>query len=440
MSYQPPNSILDVLQKVEYEEALPLGDPRFVDTREARGSQKTLNRLARKFGLDLNDGRFVPATQRHVLFFGHTGSGKTTELRHYAKDLAGPGKYLVVEVDIATDLDLHNLQYADTLMALARSLLTELDSKLIPLGTDALKALEDWFCERVLNEETGKEFAAEMKSGAEIKGGIPYLVKLFSQFTVAFKTNATYKDSMRRVIRNNFSEFAVAFNTLLRKAETALHAAGKAKRVLFVIDGTDKLRGEDRSAFFVQDAEQLLAIEAHVIYAAPLSLKYEGNLAGKLDADLVLPMIKLYERDDSRCQAGWTALQNMLLLRADRSLFARDTEIDRLIEHSGGHPREMLRLLKLCCEFAEGKQIDATTVELAIKQLASEYRRFLEPEDYSLLVKIDTAAVHGGNDGRTRKLLYNLALLEYNDGSWRRSHPVVRTLEGYTHAAAQAVP
>lgn len=439
MNYQAPTSILEVLQKIEYEEALPLGDPRFVDTREARGSQKTLNRLARKFGLDLDDGRFIPATQRHVLFFGHTGSGKTTELRHYAKDLEGPERYLVVEVDIAAELDLHNLQYADMLMALARSLLEALQLKNVALGADALQALEDWFGERVLNEDTAKEFSAEIKSGAAMKGGIPYLLKMFSQFTVAFKTNATYKDSMRRVIRNHFSEFAVAFNGLLRKAEAALNTAGKAKRVLFVIDGTDKLRGEDRSAFFVQDAEQLLAIEAHVIYAAPLSLKYEGYLTSRLDADLVLPMIKLYEREKIRCEAGWTAMRDILLLRAAAVLFSGDAEINRLIEHSGGHPREMLRLLKLCCEFAEGNRIDAMTVDLSIKQLASEYRRFLEPEDYVLLVGIDKTPVHGGNDERTRKLLYNLAMLEYNDGSWRCSHPVVRTLEGYTHAAQASV-
>jgi hypothetical protein len=35
-------------------------------------------------------------------------------------------------------------------------------------------------------------------------------------------------------------------------------------------------------------------------------------------------------------------------------------------------------------------------------------------------------------------LLYCLALLEYNDGGWRRSHPVIRTLEGYRRAVAAA--
>ena len=436
MTYQPPKHILEVIRDIAFETALELHDPRYVDTRAARGSQKTLKRLALKLGLDLSDGRFAPATQRHVLFFGHTGSGKTTELRHYAKDLGGPEKYLVVEVDITAQLDLHNLQYADTLMAMARALLTRLQGEKVTLHPNALKPLENWFGERVLNTEEAKEFSAEVASGAEAKGGIPYLANLFSKFTVAFRTNATYKDSLRRVIRNNFADFSAAFNSLLRSAETALRNDGKAQRVLFVIDGTDKLRGQDRSAFFVQDAEQLLAIDAHVIYTAPLSLKYEGNLTGKLDADLVLPMVKLDEKEGNRCEAGWKAMRDILLRRADRSLFASDAEIDRIIEHSGGHPREMLRLLKLCCEFSESGQIDAETVALAIKQLASEYRRFLEPDDYTLLARIDQDPVHGGNDERTRKLLYNLALLEYNDGTWQRSHPVVRTLEGYTRAAS----
>jgi len=159
-------------------------------------------------------------------------------------------------------------------------------------------------------------------------------------------------------------------------------------------------------------------------------------LAGKLDADLVLPMIKLQEQDGSRCEAGWGALTALLLKRADRSLFASDAEVASLVEHSGGHPRELLRLLKLCCEYAD-MTIDAAAVQRAIQQLASDYRRFLEPDDYALLVRMDRDQLHGGNDERTRSLLYRLALLEYNDGSWRRSHPVVRLLDGYRSAAAQ---
>jgi hypothetical protein len=52
MAYQPPNQLLEVLQNIEYEEALADGDPRYVDSQEARGSEQTFTRLARKFGWD----------------------------------------------------------------------------------------------------------------------------------------------------------------------------------------------------------------------------------------------------------------------------------------------------------------------------------------------------------------------------------------------------
>lgn len=240
------------------------------------------------------------------------------------------------------------------------------------------------------------------------------------------------------MIRNTFSELKDAFNTLVESAENALARAKKNARILFVIDGTDKLRGEDTSQFFVRDAEQLISIDAKVVYTAPISLKYEGNLVNKLDADLVLPMIKLQGPGGAPSAEGVAAMRKMLLLRADRSLFASEADIDTLVGLSGGHPRELLRLLKLCCEYAELSTFDAPTIEKAAAQLASEYRRFLEAEDYEFLVKVDRDPTNVTSDARTRKLLYNLALFEYNDGSWRRSHPVVRRLEGYRRIAGRS--
>jgi energy-coupling factor transporter ATP-binding protein EcfA2 len=436
MNYRPPNHPVEVLQKIEIEEGLEPDDPRCVETQAARGSQKTFDRLAKKLGLSLADGRLFPPTQRHVLFFGHRGSGKSTELRRFARDLHKPERFFAVRVDINDVLDRHNLRYADMLMAIARLLIEKLRDARVTLSSDALQPLEDWFIEKVLTREEIKDFSLLVETSAKAKGGIPFLLEIFGGFTSAFKRNATYKDSLRQIIRNTFGDFVFAFGHLLREAERALTAGNLARRVLFVIDNTDKLNSDDSDRLFITDAEQLLAIEALVIWAAPINMKYETTFAGKLDADLVLPMIKLYEKDGVRYEAGWNAMRDILLRRADRSLFADDVEIERLIEHSGGHPRELLRLLKLCCEFAEGSHFDANTVDLAIKQLASEYRRFLEPDDYALLAKLDSDEIHAGNDQRTRRLLYNLALLEYNDASWRRSHPVVRTLEGYQRARA----
>ena len=430
MDYQPPGHLLEVLQKIEYEEALSDQDPRYVDSQEARGSEKTFTRLARKFGWDPASNAFFAPYEKHILFFGHIGIGKTTELRRYALQLNASRRFYVVEVDVLAKLDRNNLQYTEVLMAMAETLLERLHGDGFVLGAEALEPLQRWFGNVVETQATTKELSAELKTVAEGGGGIPGLIKLLATFTAAFKTGSSQKSEWRREIRNDFTSLALAFNTLIRLAEDQLARQGRAEQLLFLIDGTDKMRGEDTQQFFVQDAEQLLAIKTLVIYTAPLHLKYDGRLGGKLDADIVLPMIKLYERDGGRFEAGWSTMRRLLLLRADRCLFASEAEVDRLVEYSGGHPRELLRLLKLCCELAEDR-IDASVVQTAIEKLAADYRYFLKPADYALLKTIDSNPVDGGNDEQAQQLLHRLALLQYNDGTWRRSHPVVRTLEGY---------
>ena len=122
MTYHPPSRLLEVLQKIEYEEALVDGDPRYVDSREARGSEKTFTRLARKFGWDPLSNDFLDPRKKHILFFGHVGSGKTTELRRYAAQLNASKRFYVVEVDVLNKLDRNNLQYTEVLMAMAEIL------------------------------------------------------------------------------------------------------------------------------------------------------------------------------------------------------------------------------------------------------------------------------------------------------------------------------
>lgn len=439
---QPPTSLMAVLHYIDYEDALQADDPRYVPTEAARSSHETFKLLAKRFVWDPASDVCFPPARKHVLFFGHVGSGKTTELRRYAQRFNTAGHFRVVEVDVLEKLDRANLQYADVVVAMAERLLEELDKISIYLSPQVLEPLHLWFATTLLQGSQTRESSAELKAGAEASSGLPGLIKLLAGFTASFKFGATYRNEWRREIRNHFSTLVGHFNRLIAQAELALAQAGQPARLLFMIDGTDKMNGEDTHRFFVQDAEQLLMIQSLLIYTAPLSLKYDGALSGtKLTDHMVLPMLKLYDRAGARWEPGWTAMTQLLLNRIDRSLFAAgsegDAQIARLVECSGGHPRELLRLLKHSCEFAD-EVIDAKVVDIAIGQLASDYRRFLKPDDYGLLVAIDLQTEHMGNDDTAQELLHKLALLEYNDGSWRRSHPVVRTLEGYQAALRRA--
>ena len=193
MSYKAPSNILEVLQKIEYEEALPAGDPRYVDTTTARGSEKTFSRLARKFGWDPASDAFFAPTEKHALFFGHIGSGKTTELRRYARQLNDSKRFYVVEVDVLAKLDRNNLQYTEALMAMAESLLECMVKDRYSLDESDLQPVREWFAKSVNTHSKTHELSAELKTGLEAGGGIPGLVKLFAGFTAAFKTGSSHK-------------------------------------------------------------------------------------------------------------------------------------------------------------------------------------------------------------------------------------------------------
>jgi len=245
MTYHPPRHLLEVLQKIEYEEGLVDGDPRYVETRKARGSEKTFTRLARKFGWDPESNAFFAPQEKHILFFGHIGSGKTTELRRYAGHLNRSKHFFVVEVDVLAKLDRNNLQYTEVLMAMAETLLERLQAEGHGLAEEALDPLRQWFVRVVHTRTSSSELSAALTTEAKGGGGLPGLIQLLGTFTAAFKTGASQKSEWRQDIRNSFTSLAAAFNTLIQEAEASLARAGRAERLLFLVDGTDKMNGED---------------------------------------------------------------------------------------------------------------------------------------------------------------------------------------------------
>ena len=430
----PPADIWEVNQRLHFDEPLEPGDERWVDTAAARG-EFSYAPIYRSLGVDPQDWRLRGAPRRaYVLFCGHRGCGKSTELRRIHQKLDRPDLFFAVLLDVAKALDPNNIQYQDVLLALAEALLKKLDKNGIELDNVHLSRLRTWFDERVEKHEATRQFAAEVKAGAKSEVGIPFLSKLFAELTTAFRVNSTYKEELRRLVRNHFSEFAEAFNQLIQAAEQACEERGLGRRVLFLVDGTDKQRGDDAESFFVKDVHQLQQVEALFLYSTPIHLVHSGTaLKEGFSATFILPMIKTAERDGTPNPTGLEAMREILFRRAPVDLFDEPSTAEYLVEHCGGHPRDLLRLLQYSFQQARGDRFDRAAAERAVRALATDYRQFLYSSDYSLLREVDAESSVEHNSDRARFLLYNLALLEYNT-YWWRSHPVVRTLPAYQDA------
>ncbi len=431
-TWAAPDDIWEVSQ-LRFDEALDgERDPRWVDTIAARGSYQ-LRYLYRSLGVDGDPPVLMAAHEKgYTLFCGHRGCGKSTELRRIRNELDHPDLYYVVFADAAQELDVNNLRYQDILFHVAGKLMGRLEEDGIRIDREHLRRLEQWFNERVVLQEETRAFAADVTSGARVEPGMPFLGKVFGQISTALKTNNTHKEALRRTLQNYFTDFAGAFNHLIEAARDAVRDAKKGRRVLFVVDGTDLLRDADARALFELDVHQLQQVRGVFLYCAPIHLIYENiPIRQNFDHIFKLPMIKIKEADGSRNEPGFSAMREILHRRAAPGLFDEGVA-DYLIEHSGGHPRDLLRLLLGAFQRADDR-FDFESVRMAVRDAASEFRRTLQTGDYEALARLDSLLHTPPHDDQTRNLLYNLALLEYND-YFCRSHPVIRTTEAYRAA------
>lgn len=423
----------DSLANLSLDKVVVPGDALWVDTAAARG-QFTFDGVLRLLGFDPKTHKLMkPGEQKYILFAGHVGCGKSTELRRFISLVNKPEGYCVVFVDSYLELDPNNLQYVDVLLALGSKLCATLSERGIDLAPGFLRTLQNWFKEHITSEVVTAETMAELSSGLSAEPTIPLIGKLFAKLSMSMKGGATFKDEVRLRVRNNYTDFARSFNLMIQAAEQAVVEADLGRKLLFVVDGTDRLNGEDTCRFFNDDVHQLKQVAGNFIYTARIDLLRESNQSQQHFSTMTVPMMKLREKgDETRLPLAYETLRTFVHKRVDARLFDSLDTVDHLIEMSGGHPRDLLRLLMYTFQSAENERYDRKAADEAVKILATEYRRLLQEEDYDLLVKVDVAA-DPPNGQEVQRLLKNLAVLEYNS-FWWLSHPAVRTLPGYKRA------
>lgn len=426
-------SIWDYKENFKFDTPLDPCDVLRVDLNKARGDYSR-SRLLRELGFDVTDQKLRDApSSKCILFGGHRGCGKSTELREIARELHGEQRFYVVLLDALSQLDINNLTYADVALSLAETLASRVSQDGISVEDIHLSPLRDWFKDVTQNTVFANELNAEIEAGAETDAGLPFIGRLFAKLTTSIKSNATYTTEIRNNVRNSFTNLANAFNTLLLAIEAKIKQNNRGLTVLFVIDGIDRLGGENADDFFIRDIHQLRQLRANSIYCAPISLLNEdGQVSQNFDAVFRLPMVKLTEKGEAEpIQNALQIMRDFIFKRLPEDNFDAPSTLDSLISHSGGHPRDLLRLITYCFQEIDEGPISYDVAKQAMKRLSNDYRRLIQPEDFKLLVEIDCKdTTFTPATEHSSRLLYNLVLLEYNS-YWWQSHPAVRALEAY---------
>ena len=353
-----------------------------------------------------------------VLFSGHRGSGKSTELGKLSLDLAD--EFYIVHYSIKSILNLFDLTYVDVLLSLGLELFRRATA-------DRLGIKESVF-QNVLDFQ--KEITKEVEMGVSAQPGVQaelnlYVVKLSSKLGAEART----REIIREKVSPRLSDLLENIDFVAREVERVTR-----KRLLFIVEDLDKTDLAKSKSLFYDYASSLLAPAVSIIYTFPIALRHDNafiQIENYFINSYVLPNIKTCHRNGIEDPQGRSCLQDILTLRVADSLFEAGV-LSQLAQYSGGIPRELISLARLACLEAlktKASIIIPASVDRAILRKRMDYQVLLSQEQLQLLAKIyQTKKVD--NDEPFRQLLHNLSALEYrNDiGVWYDVHPLVAAL------------
>lgn len=341
-----------------------------------------------------------------ILFVGHRGSGKTTELNKLAEELGG--RFHTIGFNVLDITGRTTPEYEDLMLAISTQVTLDcIRNQLIdrPLAEPVQRQwerLRDWWRQVV----AGTNFQpAPAEAAISIQ-----LQTLLGQVELGAKQSSVTREALRFQINQQMPELIENLNWVIEQAEKG------DKRLLLIVEGLDKVDLKSALDIFRDHAPTITAPRAHMIYTFPIALRNRTthHFDGAPDPDSV------------------AFLRQLVGIRMEPSLITAEA-LDLLVQANGGLPVWLVVLLRSAALYAlerEGTEgrIEAIDARNAIIDLRREAMAPLSGEDLATLRQRHRDR-QLRNEPREQRLLYNGSLIEYtNEVQWCDAHPVLWSL------------
>lgn len=363
----------------------------------------------------LRDGIEFSATQSVQILSGFRGSGKTSELLRLQDKLRKDG-YAVVYLDIEdyfnTELPIEGATFE---FALAAGFAENCPDQPASGPEKARSRLVN-FLKRIQLDEV-----------AVAAGPI--------NLKASLREDESFQAKVRDAAENNRRQFRAALHDFFEQSAAALN---NALGVVFIVDSVDHFRGRTErfqevrqsvEALFSEYAEDLTLPGINVIYTVPVYV--QPALGVRRD----ILNVKVVERNGAPCPAGLAALRQVLTRRAPGGDVERllGTEVDRVLQNSGGLFRDLLRLTSEIALIANGLPAGPEVFNRAEATIRANMQSALSLEQIEILRR-----VHQTNKLQAKAaewpdvtdLMAGGAVLSYANGQepWSDVHPLLRSL------------
>ena len=406
------------------------------------------------------------------LFTGHIGCGKSTELWLLKQLLEAEG-FHVVYFESDKDLEMGDLDVSDILLSMARQVSESLQtletvkleepkglkgildgvSKLLQTELDISAELGLPGVGKVKIDDQGIDAELGLPGVGKVKiddQGLEFLASGIGKITAKAKASPQLRSKLRDYLGPRSNGIIETINQeLLEPAHKKLKQRGKNGLVVIVdnldkVDSSPKPWGRPQPEYlFVDRGEQLASLHCHVIYTLPLALRFSNDfntLTQRFKSDpQVLPMVSIQLRDGKEFGEGMAKLRQLVLARAfphleEQQRLEKITEIfdstetlDYLCKMSGGHVKNILRILNDAIKKQKGLPISSENLNKVIQNFRNERTLAVEDEEWELLRQVAQTQKVKGDDGYQR-LIRSMFVYEYrdDDGSWFDINPILK--------------
>lgn len=405
----------------------------FVETDKARDPhQKTRQNI-----LDALDNE-----NTRLLFYGHRGCGKSTELNKFIKE--NHDQFLIVNFSVHQEMSPVAVRAEDLILVIAERVLSAANDAGILINDEKLDKVRYFFSEITQTDKNANDSTIE--AGAGIKTDDSFFGKilgLFVQLKAEIKYNVHGEETRVSKLRKRPADLLAYTNILLEAVKNKLPAN---KRLLVIIEDLDKLDIKMAREIFVNNVSLLTGISASIIYTIPVFLFHSSDLGSfrhSFDDAIPLPMIKTWEPPSTKADAGFEKVKEIVLKRVDEKLIEK-AALDYLIENTGGVLRHVFEVLQTTVFMADIEApIKKEHIEYGLKKLQREFWGQITlpyesipggPQKVEDLYDILTEYAIKQKNGEKNQpqstpanqiLLKACALVEYNGEGWFGVHPLV---------------
>ncbi len=413
------DNLLDAYNNFYYQEPLLWGP----DPPRGRSSEFWVDREGNPFG-ELKAQLLASTDPIKLLFAGHRGSGKSTELNRLMAEEDVKNRFLIVYFTAKETLDLSDATYTDLLLATAGKIIVSAEKSGLRIPNSLATRISRW-----RGNVTEKLQQDDESWGADAGLG---LSAFFGKFLLRLKRESKTRNVVRQVVESQVSELMEMLVALV--GEVNLGLSGTRRQLLVVVEDLDKIELEDAQKLFQNSGPYIAELPFTAVFTVPIALHYHPIFNGIVRAfgtSVLLPNVRLWDRDDpqrSLQDAGLSTLRQFVEKRMAPGLIEEEA-LKEAIRMSGGMMRDLAWILRDACNRARVRnheRINRDIVLATVSEIRAAYDRQLSDQAWAVLDQVAASKIPDGSD-TCLELLNSLHILEFrNDDRWCDIHPVLQ--------------